>query len=166
MPPKSRPDLCNGAKNGPACFFARRLWQYDYKCKKCGILAPFTLATPTFNSWCIQCFYQHEDNKDEMCQHSGCKKALAQIQERIRNGDMDLSSLAEAPEIASTGEASSTRDDQAKNLVQTIQALKDEVAELKEKVRGMQVQIEALSARPGGQDQPWQEGEWGGWLGR
>ena len=89
---------------------------------------------------CVQCFYKHSGFN--MCKRTGCKKELAKIQQKIANGEVgevDLSSSAEAPEpeIASTGGASSSRDDQARNSQQTIQALKDDVAQLKETVRGM-----------------------------
>ena len=162
MPPCSRPDLCNGAKNGPSFFYARRLYQSEYNCKKCGVEAPFTLATPTFNSWCIQCFYQHPDNRDEVCQHSGCRAGVAEIQERISNGRVDLSSSVEAPETASAGGAASSGNAPARNA---LQALQDEVAELKEQVRAMQEQIDALAARQQGQDQWWQTAG-NAWAGR
>ena len=158
MPPCSRPDLCNGAKNGPSCFYARRLCQGEYNCIHCGVEAPFTLATPTFKSWCIQCFYQHPDNRAEACRHSGCRAGVEEIQARILSGRVDLSSSAEAPPgIASAGGATSSGAAPARNPLQDLRA---EVEELKAQVNGMQEQIDALVARQQGQNQ------WYAWDGR
>ena len=116
--------------------------------------APFTLATPTFKSWCIQCFYQHPDNRAEACRHTGSRAGAAEIQERISAGRVDLSSSAEAPPgIASAGGATSSGAAPARNPLQDLRA---EVDELKAQVNGMQEQINALTARLQGQDQWWQ----------
>ena len=100
-------------------------------CKKCRVRAPYAMGTPTMNQLCIKCYYQESENINYMCPYEGCLKAVAEIEEKILNGQVG------PPEIASTGVASSSRDDQARNSQQTIQALKDDVAQLKETVRGM-----------------------------
>jgi hypothetical protein len=87
-----------------------------------------------------------------MCTEEGCLKAVAEIEEKILNDQVG------PPEIASTGGASSSRDDQARNSQQAIQALKDDVAQLKETVRGMQERIVALSAPPAWKQRDWSAG--------
>ena len=150
---------CNGKKETDTCFFARRLYDGEYKCGGCGVLAPHVCRTPSYRGLCIQCYFKHDDNRDYLCLHKGCKAEFADVQRRIDNG-VDLSSSADAPEpeIASTGGASSSRDDQARNLLQSTQALRNDLAEIKEMLMGMQEQIVALSACPA-----WQQGEWKDW---
>jgi len=177
------PSRCPGYKNG--CFFSRRLWPFDiygYCCKKCRVLAPNVIAGGLLSQLCIKCYYD-----DPVCpcvpcpcRKEPCQKEMAEVEQRFANGQVDLSSSAEdvplastggaawnkaapGPPEASTGGAGSSRDDQ--NVLRMIQALQDEVGELKEKVTRMQAHIEQLEVRRVDQEQPWQ-GEWTAWAGR
>jgi outer membrane murein-binding lipoprotein Lpp len=93
------------------------------------------MGTPTFNNFCIKCFYNEDMNKEYQCDHPGCMKAVAEIEERILNGEVG-------------GGASSVEDAQARNLQLTIQELQNDVAELKATVTQLSQQINALCASP------------------
>ena len=195
------PARCPGYKNG--CFFSRRLYpleDFGYPCKRCRVLAPNILATFSLNQLCIQCFYEDPacPCMPRPCKTDACKIELAEVEQRFANGQVDLSSSAEdvplastggaawnnaapGPPQASTGGASSSTHDQ--NVLRMIQALQDEVGELKEKVTRMQAHIEQLEPwsddeerhrewvdQPWhrewvGEEQPWHR-EWTAWAGR
>ena len=209
------PTRCPGYKNG--CFFSRRLFplsDYGYCCKRCRVLAPNVVASGNLSLLCIKCFY--EDPACPCvpcpCKKLACQTEMAEVEQRFANGQVDLSSSAEGPPMASTGGAAwyraapgppeeprvplastggaaeastggagSSRDDQ--NVLRMIQALQDEVGELKEKVTRMQAHIEQLEPwsddeerhrewvdQPWhrervGEEQPWHR-EWTAWAGR
>ena len=50
------------------------------------------------------------------------------------------------------------RSNEVENVLQTMQALKEEVAELKDKVAHIEIQLKTLSAQPASEDQDWQSG--------
>ena len=100
------------------CFFGWGLYFYLVICTNCGVRTPYVMGTPTFNKLCIKCFYNEDANKEYKCDHPGCMQAVAEIEERILNGEVG-------------GGASSVEGAQARNLQLTIQELQNDVAELK-----------------------------------
>ena len=171
------PSRCPGYKNG--CFFSRRLWPFDiygYCCKKCRVEAPNVIAGGLLSGLCIKCYYADPTCglTPRPCRKEGCQEEMAEVEERLANGRVDLSSSAEdvalastgrvpwnraaqGPAEASTGGAGSSRDDQ--NVLQMIQALKDEVDELNRQVRHMQAHIDQLEVWRINQEQQWHR-EW------
>ena len=171
------PSRCPGYKNG--CFFSRRLWPFDdygYCCKKCRVLAPNVTAGGALSQLCIKCYYDDPacPSVPCPCRKEPCQTEMAEVEQRLANGQLDLSSSAEdvplastgrvpwnraaqGPAEASTGGAGSSRDDQ--NVLQMIQALKDEVDELNRQVRHMQAHIDQLEVWRINQEQQWHR-EW------
>ena len=127
--------MCTSAANGLGCFFGRGLYFYPMTCTNCGVRAPYVMGTSTFNKLCIKCFYNEDANKEYKCDHPGCMQAVAEIEERILDGEVG-------------GGASSVEGGQARNLQLTIQELQNDVAELKATVTQISQQINALSAPP------------------
>ena len=145
MAPPVLTQMCNGSGRG--CFFSNRVcpWaQYKYSCEGCGVRALHVSGSPAFKGLCIECFYKKPNCPYEVCKHTGCKEELLSVAQKKAAGDVvELSSSAEGPPMASTGAASSTMASaSARPLVPStpgaLQALKDEVVELREMIRAMQ----------------------------
>ena len=165
MPGAVKPNACSGQKDGPTCFYARSINQWEYPCKKCGVKAETLCSKKTFTQWCIRCFYAHEDNKNDRCKGEGCMKAMRDVKEKQEKMKMDASLSDSLETIAApTAAASSNPQQMIEKLqddagilriwVQDIQQqvdnevmlLKDEVGELRHQVKLMWTHIDKLNA--------------------
>ena len=181
MAPPVQLHMCTGSTRG--CFFSQRVyaWEtYKYACKRCHVRAPHLCGSPALKELCIKCFYEHPSCPYAECKHKGCKEELLARNTKFEAGDVELSSSAEGPPMAFTGAASSTMaaaaagppvpsTQGALSSLQMIQALKDEVVELREMIRVMQDRTHRLEQERVNQAWSW-TGEWTGecndWSGR
>ena len=170
MPGSVKPNACSGQKDGPCCFYARSIYQWEYACTQCGVKAETLVSKKSFPQWCIRCFYSHPDNKDDRCKGDGCMKAMRDVKEKQEKMKMDasmsdsLETIAAPTAAAPTAAASSNpqqmihkiQDDaeRLKNWTRDIQKqvddevteLKDEVGELRHQVKVMWAHINKLNA--------------------
>ena len=125
MPACVKPNACSGQKDGPGCFYARSIHQWEYPCITRGVKAETLVSKKSFPQWCIRCFYSHPDNKDDRCKGDGCMKAMRDVKEKQEKMKMDASMSDSLETIAAPTAAASSNDPQ--QMIQKIQSLSNVV---------------------------------------
>ena len=157
MPASVKTGACTGyvsCANG--CFYARAIYDGEWPCVQCGVAGVETLASKTFNQWCIRCFYSSDEVSK--CQHDGCKRSrqiVKKKQEAMPPPGMTSSLESDA---GPSNAASSANDTQQQieavkedvhsvktRLTQTHKLIDDELIELSDQVRELQEKVKVMA---------------------
>jgi len=141
MPACVKPNACSGQKDGPCCFYARSIHQWEYPCIKCGVKAETLVSKKSFPQWCIRRFYSHPDNKDGRCKGDGCVKAMRGVKEKQEKMKMDAS-MSDSLETIAAPTAAAPTAAASSNPQQMIQKIQDDAEHLKNWVRDIQKQVD------------------------
>ena len=138
------PTRCTGTADGQQCFFQRRRYDYDMQCIKCRVTTR-VIQAGNAKGLCAKCF--DDDAKAEKgwrCKKEGCLEArnvITILQEIRRQNGGDLSSSGESPPIARGNPTAGS----SSQVSLPKQALQERMAELQEKVQGIQGQIDEVA---------------------
>ena len=135
--PAADPEQCSGADSADFCFFSRKLYTaWLYNCTRCGVPG-VTLASLTFNKYCIQCFNEADEVACNRCSGDGC---VAALERRI----IEKKEYKErTPEFQ---EQIKVMDEVVK-LKEKMNLMQIQIDEFEEKFRNMQEQIDSLSCQ-------------------
>jgi len=130
-----------GSSDGQQCFFLSKVIS---KCKACGVRT-FCIQSGRETELCAKCFDDHAIRTGGWrCEEKGCmaaRKVIERLQEIMKQSQADLSSSGEAPPIT-CGNPSAGSSSQVSHPKQPLQ---ERMAELQEKVKGSQGQIDEVA---------------------